>query len=86
MYFVLVDGEVICVCRFHTFDRLLRLSHRSLSSIWIAVLLKDFADFWVYFGQSGRPLTARDVIVKSVCPQLKGMGMTKLVREIDSSL
>jgi hypothetical protein len=46
-----------------------------------AALLSDFADFWAYFSGPGirRPLAARDVIVKSACPQLHGLSYVKLV-------
>jgi hypothetical protein len=40
----------------------------------------DFFAFWRYFGGPllQRPLRGRDVIVRSVCPQLHGMAMVKL--------
>jgi DNA replicative helicase MCM subunit Mcm2 (Cdc46/Mcm family) len=42
-------------------------------------LCNDFHDFWAYFGGLiSSPLKGRDVIVRSVCPQLHGMARVKL--------
>lgn len=42
-------------------------------------LVTDFHDFWAYFGGLiNKPLKGRDVIVRSVCPQLHGMARVKL--------
>lgn len=38
--------------------------------------IRDFADFWAYFRTA--PLRGRDVILRSICPQLCGMRVVKL--------
>lgn len=42
-------------------------------------LVHDFHDFWTYFVTQQRPLRARDILARSVCPQLHGMALLKLV-------
>jgi DNA helicase MCM9 len=50
--------------------------HRSKASQAVEA---DFHDFWAYFsGDLAKPLRARDVILRSVCPQLHGMATVKL--------
>jgi hypothetical protein len=45
-------------------------------------MLLDFRDYWGYFRspEVNRPLAGRNVLVRSVCPQLHGMYTVKLVR------
>lgn len=66
-------------------DAVLKANHverpkaRTLANVTTAALLHDFAAFWHHFTVVlNRPLAARDVLIRSVCPNLHGCFTPKL--------
>jgi hypothetical protein len=67
-------------------DLLLRANHvrmvaaQGLSGLLTEQLVADFEDFWAYYHGRGAPLRGRNAILRSICPQLHGLYLVKLVR------
>ena len=68
-------------------EMLIRANHvrvataASSGSLVSTRLIADFDDYWAYFrDEMAAPLRGRDALVASICPQLHGLAIVKLVR------
>jgi DNA helicase MCM9 len=57
---------------------------RSRMIVTPAELTNDFKDFWDYYKDA--PLKGRDIIVNSMCPQLHGLFLVKLVCTMETNV